>query len=182
MPAKIVSILTLLLCGILPVSAQEGLLSFRSPNFEIKYQKGVSEEDARKVAEYVEKDYAYLSSLLRLNLKARVEVRLYDTDLKFTKGAGARTATPGVSLNRGIIHVKPVARLEAENRLAQSLSMELAEALLEGAVRLGCPQWLAQSFAVYHAGLMPDITPPPRKKLRIFSDLDVHHHEYPHPP
>ena len=166
---------------VVPAAGQETFHSFRTPNFEVRYQPGVTEQDARKVAEYLEKDYTYLSSVLRMNIE-QTEVRIYDTELKFSKAAGDRKTQRGASFRRGVLHVKPVAKLEAENSLAQALSMELPMALLEKAIMSGCPQWLAQSFAVYHAGTMPDLSPPVGMKLRYFSDLDQEIQEHPDPP
>ena len=167
---------------VIPAAGQETFHSFRTPNFEVRYQPGIPEQDARKVAGYLEKDYTYLSSVLRMNIEKQTEVRIYDTELKFSKGTGDRKSERSASFRRGVLHLKPVAKLEAENRLAQALSMELPMALLEKAIMSGCPQWLAQSFAVYHAGVMPDLSPPVGTKLRYFSDLDQDIQEHPDPP
>jgi hypothetical protein len=152
------------------------------PNFVIKHQPGIPEQDARKVAEYLEQDYTYLRKVLQLDLETQPEVRIYDTDLKYSRGSGERKGSAGAVFKRGILHVNSVRKLEAENRFAQSLSGELAMALLDPAIRRGCPQWLAQSFSVYHSGVMPDLSPPVGRKLHYFSDLDQDIQEYPDPP
>jgi len=168
--------------AVVPAAGQEVFHSFHTPNFEIRHQPGIPEQDAREVAGYLEQDYTYLSKILRMNLEKQTEVRIYDTESKFAKAAGDRKSSKGAAFKRGVLYLKPVAKLEAENRLAQALSMELPMALLDQAIMSGCPQWLAQSFAVYHAGIMPDLSPPVGTKLRYFSDLDEDIQESPDPP
>jgi hypothetical protein len=171
----------LLVVGI-QVPAQESFHSFRTSNFEIKYQPRISEKDARKVSDYLEQDYAYLSNVLRMNFGNLPEVRIYDSEQKFMRASNEKKGSRGARFRRAILHVKPVSEFGDGNKLAVALSMELPVIMLEQAIRLGCPQWLAQSFAVYHAGVMPDLSPPTGRKFRYFSDLDENIQEFPDPP
>ncbi len=165
-----------------PMNGQEVFHSFRTPHFEIKHQAGISDQDARKVSDYLEKDYGYLQTITGIDLQTRPEVRIYDADQKFAKGSGERNASRGALHKRGVLHVRPVAKLEAENRFAQVLSYELSTIVLGDAAQNGCPQWLVQSFAVYHSGVMPDLAPPAGRTVHYFSDLDQDIQEYPDPP
>jgi hypothetical protein len=64
----------------------------------------------------------------------------------------------------------------------QSLSYELALAILAQTSGKGCPRWLQESYAVYHSGEMANYTAPIGTKLAAFSDLDQDIQQYPNPP
>jgi len=181
-PIASLVVMTLTIGVISSASAQEFSHSFRTTNFEVKHQPGISETDARKTSDYLEQDYSYIRKTVGIDLEARPEVRIYESDQKFAKATGERNSSRGALSKRGIMHVKPVAKLESENRFAQVLSYELAVLVLDHAVQRGCPQWLVQSFGVYHSGKMVDLTPPTGRTVRYFSDLDQDIQEYPDPP
>ena len=134
------------------------------------------------MSDYLEQDYTYLRKVTGIDLETRPEVRIYDTELKFAKGSGERNASRGALYRRGVLHVKPVTKLETENRFAQRLSYELSVAVFDQAIQHGCPQWLVHSFAVYHSGMMPELSPPTGRKVHYFSDLEQDIQAYPDPP
>jgi len=164
------------------VHAQGGYLSLATVQFDVNYQPGVTKEDAQRVADYLQKDYAYLSDKLHLEFKKKVEVRIYDAVGKFLAEINQKKPWRAVSYYRGVLHVQPVQALILRRIFEQSLSYELVRGLLDQSVNKGCPQWLREAFAVYHCGEMAGLTPAYGAKLGSFADLDQDIQEYPNPP
>jgi len=162
--------------------AQGGVGSIKTVHFDIQYQAGVSDDEARRVADYLESDYEYLSKKLGMDFGKTPEVRLYDSGSKYIAETRQTRSSRGATFQRGILHLQPVKMLEERKELEQTLSFELASALLENAALKGCPRWLRESFAVYHSGEMSDLSPPIGVKLQYFSDLDQDIQQYPDPP
>jgi len=163
-------------------SAQSAYRSVKTVHFNVKYQRDVSEEDANKVSEYLQDDYKYLSEKLGLDLKKPLEVRIYDTPGKFLSETKLKQSWRAGIYHREVLHLQPVAALVARELLEQTLSYELAKALLEQSSRMGCPGWLLESFAVYHSGEMANLSAPYNVRISNFSDLDQDIQEYPIPP
>jgi hypothetical protein len=162
--------------------AQGGYLSVATVQFDVNYQPGVTKEDAQRVADYLQKDYSYLSDKLRLEFKKKVEVRIYDSVGKFLAEINQKNPWRTVLYWKGVLHVQPVQALIQRKVFEQSLSYELARGLLDQAVGKGCPQWLREAYAVYHCGEMAGLTPAYGAKLGSFADLDQDIQEYPNPP
>jgi hypothetical protein len=171
-----------LVVGPSTATTQGTFASIKTVHFNVQYQRGVSEEDARSVAEYLQKDYNYLSEKLGIDLKKRLDVRIYDSVGKFLAQSSQRLPWRGGIYHRGVFHLQPVQALVQRKLFERTLSFELAMALLEQAGAKGCPRWLRESFAVYHSGEMASLTPPIGVKLASFSDLDQDIQHYPNPP
>ena len=164
------------------MDGQGNYLALATVAFDVNYQPGVTKEDAGKVADYLQKDYSYLSEKLGLEFKRKVEVRIYDGVGKFLSEANQKKPWRTVVYLRGVLHVQPVQALLQRNVFEQSLSYELARAVLDQAVDKGCPQWLREAYAVYHCGEMANLTPAYGARLESFGDLDQDIQEYPNPP
>jgi hypothetical protein len=156
--------------------------SIKTAHFEVQYQHGVSDQDAKKVADYLETDYALLSKKLGLDFKKRLEVRVYDAVGKFSAKANRTRSWRGAIYWRGVLHVQPVQALVMRKILEQSLSFELVLALLEQVAERGCPRWLCVAFAVYHSGSATSVGRPLGVRLASFSDLEQDLQTYPNPP
>jgi hypothetical protein len=134
------------------------------------------------VADYLQNDYGYLSEKLGLDFKKKLEVRIYDSEGKYLTATNQKRPWRGAIYWRGVLHVQPVKTLLQKNIFEQSLSFELAMALLEQTAGKGCPRWLREAFAVYHSGVMERLSPPIGVKLASFSDLDQDLQTFPNPP
>jgi len=163
-------------------NAQETFSTISTVHINVEYQRGVSEAEAKKVADYLQNDYKFISNQLGLDLKKKLQVRIYDTIGKYLSKTNQRRPWRGAIYWRGILHMQPVGALVARNIFEQSLSYELAMAVLEQTSGKGCRRWLQEAYAVYHSGEMADLTPPIGTKLAAFSDLDQDIQEYPDPP
>jgi hypothetical protein len=162
--------------------AQEAFSTVSTVHFEVKYQRGVTEDAAKKTADFLQKEYEFMSNQLGLDLKKKLEVRIYDTIGKYLSKTNQRKAWRGAIYWRHILHLQPVEALEARKIFEQSLSYELALAVLEQTSGKGCRRWLQEAYAVYHSGEMTNLTPPIGTKLSAFSDLDQDIQQYPNPP
>jgi len=164
------------------VQTQGVFSSVTTVHMNVQYQPGVSEEDARKAAEYLQNDYNYLSDKLGIDFKKRLEVKIYDSVGKFLTATNQKKPWRGAIYWRGVLHMQPVQALVQRGIFEQSISYELAVALLDLTSPKGCPRWLRESFAVYHCGEMANLTVPIGAKLSYFSDLDQDIQQYPDPP
>ena len=164
------------------VLAQETYAKVSTVHLDVEYQRGITEADAQKVADFLQNDYKFISDQLGLDLKKKLQVRIYDTMGKYLSKTNQRKPWRGAIYLRGILHMQPVEALEARKLFEQALSYELALAVLEQTSGKGCPRWLQESYAVYHSGEMANLTLPVGTKLAAFSDLDQDIQEYPTPP
>ena len=174
----------LAILAVLPwrVNAQPGFAAMSTVRFDVKYQRGVTEEEAKRVADYLQSDYEYLSTTLSLDLDSRCEVRIYDAQGKYLDATAQKKPWRFALFQRGVIHVQPVEVLLRERSFEKSLSYELALAILDQTAGKGCPRWLREAYAVYHSGMMSDLTPPVGTPVNSFADLDEGLQQNPQPP
>jgi hypothetical protein len=164
------------------VSAQGTLPSLSTAHFEVKYAGGIPEEDVRKVVDYLEGDYTFLSERLGLTLRKKLEVRIFESVGKYMMEANVKRPWRGAIYQRGVIFIQPVRELVRQRMFERSLSYEVAMAFLEQPGEKGCPRWLRESFAVYHAGETEELSPPIGEKVTAFSDLEQEIQQSPNPP
>jgi hypothetical protein len=164
------------------VRAQEPFSTVSTVHIEVNYQRGISEEAAKRVADFLQKEYSFISDQLGLDLKKRLEVRIYDTVGKYLSKTNQRKPWRGAIFYRGVLHMQPVEALDARKIFEQSLLFELSLAVLDQTSGKGCPRWLQESYAVYHSGEMANLTPPIGTRLSAFSDLDQDLQQFPMPP
>lgn len=172
----------LLLLVPMNVHAQRASSAITTVHINVEYQAGISEADARRVSDYLQNDYNYLSDKLGLDFKKRLEVRIYDSVGKFLSATRVNKPWRGAVYARGVLSLQPVQALVQRGIFEQSLSYELALGLLDQTAGKGCPRWLRESFAVYHSGEMGNLSVPVGARLSSFSDLDQDIQQYPNPP
>lgn len=153
-------------------AAQPAFSTISTVHIEVHYQRGVPDSHAQRVADYLQADYSYLSDKLGIDLRKRVAVRIYDAVGKYLSETQQVKDWRGAIYWRGQIHMQPVGVLLSKGTLEKDLSYEFALAMLSETANKGCPRWLRESFAVYHSGIMVDLTPPIGSRLASFSDLD----------
>ena len=74
--------LAVLLCaGSRTAFAQDAFGSLSSAHFDVKYQRGVPQEDARRVMDFCQSEYRSLAGDLGLEPKSRIEVQVYESDI-----------------------------------------------------------------------------------------------------
>lgn len=161
---------------------QETFSKISTVHVDVQYQRGISQEEAQRVADFLQKEYSVISDQVGIDLKKKLEVRIYDTIGKYLSKTNQRRPWRGAIYWRGELHMQPVGALETRHIFEQSLLYELALAILDQTSGKGCPRWLQESYAVYHSGEMANLTPPIGTKLAAFSDLDQDIQEYPNPP
>ena len=172
--------LTFLLSG--QMRGQEVFSTVSTVHIDVNYQRGITEDAAKKVADFLQNEYKFVSDQLGLDLKKKLEVRIYDTVGKYLSKTNQLRPWRGAIYWRGVLHMQPVEALETRGIFEQALSYELALAVLDQTSGKGCPRWLQEGYAVYHSGEMANLTPPIGTKLSAFSDLDQDIQQYPTPP
>jgi hypothetical protein len=164
------------------LEAQENPRRIQTVHVNLSYAEGLSGEDARHVADYLQSDYEYLSQKLGMIVAPPIEVVLYDSRPVFLAATRQPRISKGVVFSRNVLHVELGTLLGKEDLLEQSLSFELAMLMLDSAGARGCPRWLRESFGVYHSGEMTVLSAPQGPTPKYFSDLDQDIQQYPNPP
>ncbi len=162
--------------------AQDVYASISTTHFDIKYQRGVSEADVRKVATYLQEDYRYLSEKLGLDMPKKLEVRIYDSKGKFKYEASNMADWRDVLYAKNILHIGPIRDIVSKKNFQRNLSYEFVLAFLDPLGDKGCPRWLREALAVYQSGEAASLTPPMGGRLVSFGDLEQDIQEYPNPP
>ena len=176
--------LIITLCALLAggARAQDVFGTLSGAHFDVRYQRGVDVEDARKVLDFLQAEYNALSGDLGLDLRTKLEVRMYESVGKFLSESTHQRPWRGAFYSHGILYLQPVSALVTRNILEKSITYELALAILEQSVQKGCPRWLAESFAAYYSAETAGMTPPLGARLSAFSDLNQDIQQYPNPP
>jgi len=162
--------------------AQENFASISSAHFDIKYQRGVSEADVRKVATFLHEEYRSLSERLGMEMPKKLEVRIFDSKGKFMYEAANRQEWRNVVFTKGMLLLAPIERIVSKRPFQRALSYEFALAFLDRLSDKGCPRWLREALAVYHSGEAEVLTPPMGGRMVSFGDLNQDIQEYTNPP
>jgi hypothetical protein len=162
--------------------AQDAFGTLSSARFDVKYQRGVPQEDARKVMDYLQTEYRSLTADLGLEPKAKIDVRIYESVGKFLEETTLKRPWRTALYQRGTLHLQPVSAMTQRKLFEKSIAYEMALAFLEESGQKGCPRWLVESFASYYSGETAGMTPPLGARLTAFSDLNQDIQEYPNPP
>jgi hypothetical protein len=137
-------------------------------HFDIRYIQGVTEDQAKGTLAFLQTDYDTLRSQLGLDIREKLEVRLYDSPGRYRSEINMGREALSAMYVRGILHVLysvPASGREKAERY------QLARIFLEQAVQKACPAWLREAFAIHHSGIMSDLTPPGSVAVASFSDL-----------
>ncbi len=164
------------------VSGQPGFSTISSVHFAVKYQRGITESDARKVADYLESDYTYLTGKLGVSLVKPLEIRVYSSVGKYLEATNQKKPWRAAVFLHNMISMQPVQEVIKNKAFEKSLSYELALAMLDQTSGKGTPRWLREAFAVTHSGIMADLTPAVGTSINSFSDLDQDLQQYATPP
>jgi len=162
--------------------AQETYGTLSSAHFEVKHQRAIPQEDAKKVMDFLQTEYKSIGADLGLEPKSKVEVRIYESVGKFLSETGLKRPWRGALYQRGMLHLQPVSALVTRKIFEKSVSYELVLAFLDETAQKGCPRWLTEAFAVYYCGEMSGMTPPVGARLAAFADLNQDIQEYQNPP
>ncbi len=164
------------------VHAQPGYSSLKSVHFEAKYQKGVTEEEAKMTLEYLESEHEYFVKTLGLELKKSLEVRLYGAVGPYLEQSKQSKPWRLAVYQKNVLHVQPLKELARQHMFEKCLSYELSLAVLEQARMQGCPRWMCEAFAVYHSGMITDLEAPMGMSISAFADVDQQLQQFAVPP
>lgn len=149
-------------------AGQAKFSTIHSAHFDIRYIQGVTEADARQILGFLQTDYDTLGSQLGLGIKEKVETRLYDSPGRYRSDVNAGKNVLSASYVGGVMYILTTAPPQG---LEKAMRYQLAMAFLGQTAQRSCPEWLREAFAVYHSGIMSDLTPPGSVTVASFSDL-----------
>lgn len=161
-------LLALVLTSTAMAAAQAKFSTIHSVHFEIRYIQGVAEAEAQRILGFLQMDYDTLRNQLGLDMREKLEVRLYDSPGRYRSDANSENNALSASYVRGIMYVLTTVSPQG---LQKAMRYQLARAFLEQTAQRSCPAWLREAFAVYHSGIMHDLTPPGSVAVASFSDL-----------
>jgi hypothetical protein len=148
--------------------AQNKYSTIRSVHFDVRYMQGVPEAEAQRVSDLLQSDYDSLRTQLGLDVRAKLEVRLYDSPGRYHSEINmGRDVLPAIYLH-GILHALEPFPPEG---LDKALRYQLARVFLEQTAQHACPVWLREAFAIHHSGRMLELSPPGSVVVTSFSDL-----------
>lgn len=162
--------------------AQDPLTTMSGKRAIIKYEKGVTESEARQALDTVDRELKSITHQTGIKYSGKLEVRIYGSAGKFFESTGTRQAWRGSRYVRGVLHVQPVAELIRRNELGRWVARGVAEAVLTKPGVNGCPIWLREAYAAFHTGETRGMHPPQGMKLTSFSDLTQALQDNPDPP
>ncbi len=163
-------------------SRQESQQAVNTVHVSVGYERGVPEADARKVADFLEREYAVLRSRLGFEPTGKIEVRVYETVGRFMAETASRAPWRVAIYSKGALHVQPVSALVQRKLFEKSLRYELCRVFLLPAEQKGCPAWLSESLASEYSKEAEDVSAPLGARLSTFSDLAQDIQDYPDPP
>jgi hypothetical protein len=161
---------------------QENFSTISTVYFDVKYQQANTEQDVRKLVDFLLKERKAIVDRLGFDEKKKLEVRVYESVGKFLSESNLQRPWRVAYYARGVLHVQPLKALMMRNLFEVPLSYELSLAILERVTEKGCPRWLAESFAVHQSRELANLTPPIGAKLAAFSDLNQDIQTHPAPP
>ncbi len=172
MAARITSwlgaVLVLVSVSTVMASAQAKFSTIHSVHFEVRYIQGVTEADAQRIIGFLESDFDSLKKELGLEMKEKLEVRLYDSPGRYRSDLGAAKDVLSAMYVRGVFYALTTAPPAG---LRKALRYQLARVFLEPTIQRSCPAWLCEAYAVYHSGIMSDLSAPGSVSVSSFSDL-----------
>ncbi len=165
---RLFAALILVLASTAMTTAQAKFSTIHSAHFEVRYIQGVTEAEAQRILGLLQTDYDTLTIQLGLDVKAELEVRLYDSPGRYRSDVNAGKDVLSAMYVRGILHVLTTAPSQG---LVKAVRYQLARVFLDQSAQRSCPSWLREAFAVHHSGVMADLSPPGSVTVASFSDL-----------
>jgi hypothetical protein len=178
------AVVAVLLVGIafVPARSQDTFSSISTVYFDVKYQYGQAENEVRNFLDHLQNERATILQQLGIDSVKKIDVKIYSSVGRFLVGAGIKQSWRGAIYTKEVLHLQPIQALVQRGIVEESVSYELALAMLDPVKRRGCPEWLCEAYAVHHSGEMKRYTPPYGVRLASFSDLNQDIQEYPNPP
>lgn len=131
------------------VYALQKIASFETiqkKNIVMRFEKGISEQEAKEIFQQLDSLVKDWKKKLNIKTKSKSEFRFYFLDKSYMSKSGAKF-NQIVYLNKGAVHISPVARL-TEN-IKRSLPQAVVLSILAETNKNGCPNWLTEAYAYY---------------------------------
>lgn len=135
--------------------------SFKSKNFLIKYERGISNSAVKSIASDLELQFKEWTKRINLALnKLPVEVRIYKTEKKYFQKSQSIMKEEGTYSN-GIIFLSPLSKLDEKGMRINIVSRIVVLSILSAANDNGCPRWLSEAYGIYAGGDLEKYGTPP---------------------
>ena len=142
--------------------------TYSTAYFRIKYEKSVAPEHIQKLGEELENTYADARKRFGISLNHRMNVYVYNSQIKFRSDSRSIAFDDGAFGNGNIYLMSPKI-LERTMKLQPVISRVVTRAVLDE-MKL-CPQWLRECYSLYAGGEQERFGRPARFKISGFADL-----------
>lgn len=136
--------------------------------FRIRYEKGVSTAEAKKIGKLLDASYAEYRKILGVTLQNKVDVLIYTSVGRFRTESESRAFTDG-DYRLGKLFLAVPSRPQKMEGLQNVVNRIVAKALLEQ-VR-GCPPWFAEAYSLYAGHDLRKFGQPARLNIKSLDDL-----------
>ncbi len=137
-------------------------------NFRLRYEKGISLHDARKIGEMLEAAYGDYQKIFSTTFPGTMDVMMYSSVARFRTASQSR-AFLDADYRAGKLYVA------VPSRLRQSEDMELAAKRIVARAFMdrisACPAWLVEAYALYAGQCLTKFGQPVRLTVAGLSDL-----------
>ncbi len=142
--------------------------TYSTAYFRIKYEKSVNISDIKKLGEELEHQYENLNKRFGITLNHRIDVFVYNSDIKFHSDSRSVIFDDGAVMNSQIYLMSPK-KLEQEVGLKNVVARVVTRAVLDEIPF--SPPWLRECYALYAGGDLSMFGDPARFKVSDFEDL-----------
>ena len=167
MTVLLTALATVFLAGSL-AGQTKGLSSKSTPNYRIRYDKGVSAEDIRKLGKQLELTYAQYAGRLGVSFHKKVDVFGFSSPGRFRSDSRSEVYDDG-EIRDGKLYFNVGVVLKCDTALRDPVSRVVSEAIL--AEIKWCPKWLAEVYGIYAGKDILRFGPAAAANASSFSDL-----------
>lgn len=130
----------------LQTSKQFNLLNKK--NYKIIYDRDINSKDIQKISNDLDSVFRFWKSKLKVKQKGKIEFVIYKDDKSYKNRSGVNFNLP-IYLNKGIVHISPVATDYRKQTYHSYLTQGVVLGILQEAYKRGCSKWLIDAFSVY---------------------------------
>ena len=145
--------------------------TFSTPHFRIMYERGISLENVRGVADDIELIFGDFNAKVMLRLPKEIPTVLGSSFVGLMRRLSGRVESPVFLIHDTLYIVSWNDAGIARDRVLPLLRYAIAFTILDRGSTHGTPQWLMYGYALRYANLGMSITPPPVAYMRSFDDF-----------
>ncbi len=145
--------------------------TFSTPHFRIMYERGISIENIRAVADDIELIFGDFNAKVMLRLPKEIPTVLGASFVGLMRRISGRIESPAFYSHDTLYIVSWNDAGIARERMLPILRFAIAYSILDRGSVHGTPRWLTYGYALRYANIELPLTPPPVAYMRSFDDF-----------